>query len=73
MLNFLEKGTKPTSEIMALRKAAFLVLLTTGWRISKLHACVRENEFCRFSENSTLIMRPHLTFLAKNEGKENGI
>ena len=73
VLNFLEKGTEPTSEVMVLRKAAFLVLLAIGWRISKLHECVREEEFCRFSENSTLTIRPHPSSLAKNEGKEKGI
>ena len=52
---------------MLLRKTAFLLLLATGWRVSELPACVRNNQFCRFSENSSLFIRPHPTFLAKNE------
>ena len=49
----------------ALRKSAFLLLLATGWRISEVHACVRDDDFCRFTENS-LIIQPHSSFLAKN-------
>ena len=74
VLDLLEKGTEPTSEIsaeiMCLRKAAFLLLLATGWRISELHACVRDEEFCNFTENSSLIIRPHASFLAKNEARK---
>ena len=55
---------------MLLRKSAFLLLLATGWRISELHACVRNSDFCKFSENSLLI-RPHPSFLAKNESTQN--
>ena len=65
VLSYLE--TLDTSSIVqSLRKTAFLLLLATGWRASELHACVRNVEFCRFTENSTLIIQPHSSFLAKN-------
>ena len=67
VLKFLEELTEPLEETMLFRKTAFLLLLSTGWRVSELHACVRNIEFCRFSENSTLYIRPHPSFLAKNE------
>ena len=67
VLDFLERDNQPPSEIMKMRKAAFLLLLATGWRISELHACVRNNELCRFTENNTLLIRPHSLFLSKNE------
>ena len=70
VLEFLEKATEIPSETSSLRKAAFLLLLATGWRISELHACVRDKEYCMFRENSTLVIRPHPSFLAKNEGKK---
>ena len=50
-----------------LQKTAFLLLLATGWRISELHACVRATEFCSISRDLTLSLRPHPSFLAKNE------
>ena len=50
-----------------LRKSAFLLLLATGWRISELHACVRLIDFCRFTHDASLLLRPHECFLAKNE------
>ena len=50
-----------------LQKTAFLLLLATGWRISELHACVRTTEFCSISKDLTLSLRPHPSFLAKNE------
>ena len=50
-----------------LQKTAFLLLLATGWRISELHACVRITEFCSISRDLTLSLRPHPSFLAKNE------
>ena len=31
-----------------------------------MHACVRDEDFCRFTERSSLIIRPHSSFLAKN-------
>ena len=50
-----------------LQKTAFLLLLATGWRISELHACVRATEFCSISQDLILQLRPHPSFLAKNE------
>ena len=50
-----------------LQKTAFLLLLATGWRISELHACVRDRNYCFISNTSTLMIRSHPTFLAKNE------
>ena len=55
-----------TSATNSLRKTAFLLLLATGWRISELHACVRNAEHCRFTENASLLLQPHPSFLAKN-------
>ena len=56
-------------KILLLRKTAFLLLLATGWRVSELHACVRNSEFCTFTNNS-LLLRPHPSFLAKNESTQ---
>ena len=67
VLEFIDQLQEPLGEKLLLRKTAFLLLLATGWRVSELHACVRNNQFCRFSENSSLFIRPHPTFLAKNE------
>ena len=53
-----------------LQKSAFLLLLATGWRISELQACVRDKEFCFINSSSTLLIRPHSSFLAKNESQE---
>ena len=53
-----------------LQKSAFLLLLATGWRISELQACVRDEEFCFINRSSTLLIRPHSSFLAKNESYE---
>ena len=49
------------------QKTAFLLLLSTGWRVSELHACVRNKEFCSITREDTLRIRPHPSFLAKNE------
>ena len=54
------------SESSLLKKTAFLLLLATGWRISELHACVRNQDFCRFTERNSVILQPHSSFLAKN-------
>ena len=70
VLSFLENLEDQSGEIMLFRKTAFLLLLATGWRVSELHACVRNKEFCRFTENSTLQIRPHPSFLAKNENSQ---
>ena len=53
-----------------LQKTAFLLLLATGWRISELHACVRDTTFCFVNRASRLMLRPHSSFLAKNESLE---
>ena len=54
------------SETNFLRKTAFLLLLATGWRISEIHACVREEEYSSFNERGSLLIKPHSSFLAKN-------
>ena len=66
VLDYKENNHDTSTTVNKLRKAAFLMLLATGWRISELHACVRNDEFCNFSENSSLFIRPHTSFLAKN-------
>ena len=67
VLTFIEIIPEPLTDLNLLRKSAFLLLLATGWRISELHACVREEKFCNFTYNSSLRLRPHPCFLAKNE------
>ena len=71
VLKFLEDLPSNIPQEMLLRKTAFLLLLATGWRISELHACVRDHEFCFFNENSVLHIRPHPSFLAKNERSQD--
>ena len=71
VLEFLDKPENTKGKIMQFRKTAFLLLLATGWRISELHACVRDQEFCRFTKDSSLLIRPHPSFLAKNEQPQN--
>ena len=71
VLTYLET-LDTSSTVQSLRKTAFLLLLATGWRASELHACVRNVEFCRFTENSSVIIQPHSSFLAKN-GLRKGI
>ena len=66
----LLESLSPSSETDSLRKTAFLLLLSTGWRISELHACVRDKDYCRISERNSLLLRPHPSFLAKNEHKK---
>ena len=55
----------------SLQKTAFLLLLATGWKISELHACVRDKEFCFISSENILRIRPHPSFIAKNEDLKN--
>ena len=69
VLDFLNKETNLSDKVSLLRKTAFLLLLATGWRISELHACVRNSDSCTFSNNS-LLLRPHPSFLAKNESTQ---
>ena len=68
VLEFLDNDNRSDKGSL-LRKTAFLLLLATGWRISELHACVRNSEFCSFTNNS-LFLRPHPSFLAKNESTQ---
>ena len=70
VLTFLDELSTPTSPVMLLWKASFLLMLTTGRCISELSACVRDPEFCYFTGNTTLNIRPHPSFLAKNENSQ---
>ena len=69
VLIFLDGLVEPISDIMLLRKTAFLLLLATGWRVSELHACVANEEYCCFTRDFKLKLRPQPSFLAKNECK----
>ena len=71
VLTFLENVNNNINQTMLLKKTAFLLLLATGWRISELHACVRDKEFCSFTSNGILRIRPHPSFLGKNEKPQN--
>merc|ERR1712082_46754 len=64
VLTLLESIINPT-ETCSLKKTAFL-LLATGWRISEVHACVREEEYSSFNKRGSLLIKPHTSFLAKN-------
>ena len=44
------------NETISLRKTAFLLLLATGWRISEIHACVREQQYTSFNERGSLLI-----------------
>ena len=65
VLEYLE-SLDTASTTNSLRKTSFLLLLATVWRISELHACVRNTDHCRFTENASLLLQPHSSFLAKN-------
>ena len=65
VLTLLENIVNLT-ETISLRKTAFLLLLATGWRISEVHACVREEQYTSFNERGSLLIKPHSSFLAKN-------
>ena len=67
VLNYIDQLPTELSQERLLQKTAFLLLLATGYRISELHACVRDPEYCYFLGGSTLMIRPHPNFLAKNE------
>ena len=71
MLKFLDSWPVQLPLDRLLQKTAFLLLLATGWRISELHACVRSPDFCSISIHNTLSLRPHPSFLAKNECTTN--
>ena len=70
VLTFIDNLPTESTVESSLQKCAFLLLLATGWRISELHACVRDTAYCRFLDDSTLLIRPHPSFLAKNESTE---
>ena len=67
VLTHIDELPKKIDTETTLQKSAFLLLLATGYRISELHACVRNTQFCRFRPDSSLSIRPHPSFLAKNE------
>ena len=50
-----------------LARAAFLVLLCTGWCISELQACVKLSDYCCITQDGKHRIRPHEALLAKNE------
>ena len=43
VLSYLDDLSVPLSDIMLLRKTAFLLLLATGWRISEQHVLEIQN------------------------------
>ena len=51
VLSLLESQAS-SSETHSLRRTVFLLLLATGWRISEIHACVRDKDYCRISERT---------------------
>ena len=67
VLQLLDSWTTNLPLDKLLQKTIFLLLLATAWRVSELHACVRLMEFCSISVSHTLTLRPHPSFLAKNE------
>ena len=67
VLTYIDELPRRKDAETTLRKSAFLLLLATGYRISELHACVRDAQFCLFRPDSSLSIRPHPSFLAKNE------
>ena len=71
VLSYIDGLVSPLTTEVLLQKAAFLLLLATGYRISELHACVRDHLFCTFADNGSLILRSHSNFLAKNEPTNN--
>ena len=66
-LQYLDGLQPPATLEVLMQKTAFLLLLATGFRVSELHACVRDTSLCSFTGASTLRLRPHPNFLAKNE------
>ena len=67
VLGLLNSLTSPLPPTTLLQKMAFLLLFATGYRISELHACVRSPAYCHVTRDSTLMIRPHPSFLAKKE------
>ena len=67
VLDFLDGLPTRIAYEDTLGRAAFLLLLCTGWRVSELHACVKLSDYCSVSPDGSLRLRPHEIFLAKNE------
>ena len=67
LLSFMDNTQIGNNEVKALQISAILLLLATGWRISELHACVRNSEFLSIDHQFVLKIRPHEAFMAKNE------
>ena len=67
LLSFMDSSPLDSLEEFALQSSAILILLATGWRISELHACVRDISFLSFDVQNILKIRPHDSILAKNE------
>ena len=67
VLTFIDDLTDPITTVMLLRKTAFLLMLATGYRISELQACVRDQNYCYFTGDGILHIRLHPSLLAKNE------
>ena len=67
VLDFLEGLTSRISYVDTRGRAAFLLLLCTGWRVSELHACVKLSKYCSESPDGSLCLRHHEIFLTKNE------
>ena len=71
VLDYTEGMTGNLSYVDCLSKSAFLLLLATGWRISELHACVKLSDYCSIDQANVLKIRPHESFLAKNESSHS--
>ena len=55
VLDYLEGLPAHIAHDDALARAAFLVLLCTGWRISELQACVRLSVYCLITQDGGLL------------------
>ena len=64
VLDYLEGLPAYIAHDNALARAASLMLLCTGWRISDLQACVRLSVYCLITQDGGLRIRPHMAFLA---------
>ena len=71
LLSFVEEFALDQDETNRAAITGILLLLATGWRISELHACVRDAEFLSIDTQNILKIRPHKAFLAKNELPNN--
>ena len=64
VLDYLEGLPTHISFDDTLARAAFLVLLCTGWHISELQACVKLSDYYLITRDGKLRIRPHEAFLA---------